>query len=71
MRLLAGMAHQAKLAIGNAGSYERLEETFFSTVEALANALEANDEYTLLTRALDHGHGPAGRRGTWARPRGR
>jgi diguanylate cyclase (GGDEF)-like protein len=46
MRLLAGMAHQAKLAIGNAGSYERLEETFFSTVEALANALEANDEYT-------------------------
>ena len=46
MKLLAGMAHQAKLAIGNAGSYERLEETFFSTVEALANALEANDEYT-------------------------
>jgi diguanylate cyclase (GGDEF)-like protein len=46
MRLLAGIAHQAKLAIGNAGSFERLEETFLSTVEALANALEANDEYT-------------------------
>jgi diguanylate cyclase (GGDEF)-like protein len=46
MRLLAGMAHQAKLAIANAGSFKRLEETFLSTVEALANALEANDEYT-------------------------
>jgi diguanylate cyclase (GGDEF)-like protein len=46
MRLLTGIAHQAKLAIENAGSFERLEETFLSTVEALANALEANDEYT-------------------------
>jgi diguanylate cyclase (GGDEF)-like protein len=46
MRLLAGIAHQAKLAIDNAGSFQRLEETFLSTVEALANALEANDEYT-------------------------
>ncbi len=46
MRLLAGIAHQAKLAIDNAGSFHRLEETFLSTVEALANALEANDEYT-------------------------
>ncbi|MGH3052333.1 MAG: HD-GYP domain-containing protein [Gaiellaceae bacterium] len=46
MRLLAGIAHQAKLAIANAGSFKRLEETFLSTVEALANALEANDEYT-------------------------
>jgi diguanylate cyclase (GGDEF)-like protein len=46
MRLLAGIAHQARLAIQNAGSFDSLEETFFSTVEALANALEANDEYT-------------------------
>jgi HD-GYP domain-containing protein (c-di-GMP phosphodiesterase class II) len=46
MRLFAGIAHQAKLAIQNAGAYDNLEETFFSTVEALANALEANDEYT-------------------------
>src|SRR5207237_154554 len=30
----------------NAGNFESLEGTFFSTVEALANALEANDEYT-------------------------
>ena len=46
MRLLAGIAHQAKLAIQNAGSFQSLEETFLSTVEALANALEANDQYT-------------------------
>ena len=46
MRLLAGIAHQAKLAIQNASSFESLEDTFLSTVEALANALEANDEYT-------------------------
>jgi diguanylate cyclase (GGDEF)-like protein len=46
MPLLAGIAHQARLAIQNAGSFDSLEETFFSTVEALANALEANDEYT-------------------------
>ena len=46
MRLLAGVAHQVKLAVTNASSYESLERTFLSTVEALANALEANDEYT-------------------------
>jgi diguanylate cyclase (GGDEF)-like protein len=46
LRLLGGLAHQAKLAIANASSYEGLERTFVTTVEALANALEANDEYT-------------------------
>jgi HD-GYP domain-containing protein (c-di-GMP phosphodiesterase class II) len=46
MRLLAGVADQAQLAIANANSYESLERTFFETVEALANALEAKDEYT-------------------------
>ncbi|HUJ92658.1 MAG TPA: diguanylate cyclase [Gaiellaceae bacterium] len=46
LRLLGGIAHQAKLAIANASTYEGLEQTFVSTVEALANALEANDEYT-------------------------
>ncbi len=45
-RLLAGLAHQAKLAIESAEHYESLERTFVSTVAALANALEANDEYT-------------------------
>ncbi|MGH2755207.1 MAG: GAF domain-containing protein, partial [Actinomycetota bacterium] len=46
MRLLAGIADQAKLALNNAHSFETLESTFLSTVEALANALEAKDEYT-------------------------
>jgi HD-GYP domain-containing protein (c-di-GMP phosphodiesterase class II) len=46
LRLLAGVAHQAKLALTNAASYHSLETTFLETVEALANALEANDEYT-------------------------
>jgi diguanylate cyclase (GGDEF)-like protein len=46
LRLLGGLAHQAKLALANAGNFETLEQTFISTVEALANALEANDEYT-------------------------
>ena len=52
--LLGGLAQQAKLAIANASSYEGLERTFVSTVEALANALEANDEYTSHPRPLDH-----------------
>jgi diguanylate cyclase (GGDEF)-like protein len=46
MKLLAGIAHQAQLAINNAHSFLSLERTFISTVEALANALEAKDEYT-------------------------
>jgi diguanylate cyclase (GGDEF)-like protein len=46
LSLLAGIAHQAKLALANAGNFRNLEQTFLDTVEALANALEANDEYT-------------------------
>ena len=46
LELLAGVAGQAKLALTNALSFESLERTFLSTVEALANALEAKDEYT-------------------------
>jgi diguanylate cyclase (GGDEF)-like protein len=46
MRLLAGIAHQSALAINSGSSFESLEETFISTVEALANALEAKDQYT-------------------------
>ena len=46
MHLLAGIRDQAKLALTNASAYQALEGTFVSTVEALANALEANDEYT-------------------------
>ena len=44
--LLASIARQTRLALQTATSYETLERTFLSTVEALANALEANDEYT-------------------------
>ncbi len=43
LQLLSGLAQQTKLAIQRAVSYERLERTFVSTIEALANALEAND----------------------------
>jgi HD-GYP domain-containing protein (c-di-GMP phosphodiesterase class II) len=46
VRLLRGISDQAAVALERARSYENLEETFVSTVEALANALEANDEYT-------------------------
>ena len=46
LELLGGLAQQAKLAIASASSYASLERTFLSTVEALANALEARDEYT-------------------------
>ncbi|MEA2447557.1 MAG: hypothetical protein QOK47_1194, partial [Actinomycetota bacterium] len=46
MRLLGGIVDQAKLAISEAASFDNLERTFLSTVEALANALEAKDEYT-------------------------
>ena len=46
LALLGGVASQAKLAISNALAFSKLERTFLSTVEALANALEAKDEYT-------------------------
>jgi HD-GYP domain-containing protein (c-di-GMP phosphodiesterase class II)/putative methionine-R-sulfoxide reductase with GAF domain len=46
LELLAGIASQARLSITNAGSFATLERTFLSTVEALANALEAKDAYT-------------------------
>ena len=46
LRMLGGISYQAAVALERARNYENLEETFVSTVEALANALEANDEYT-------------------------
>ena len=46
LELLAGIAGQATMALENALSFESLERTFLSTVEALANALEAKDKYT-------------------------
>ena len=44
--LLVGVAHQAIQAIESIEHLDSLERTFVSTVEALANALEASDEYT-------------------------
>ncbi|MBD0348941.1 MAG: diguanylate cyclase [Thermoleophilia bacterium] len=46
LRLLAGLADQAALALASARNWEGLERMFVSTVEVLANALEANDEDT-------------------------
>jgi HD-GYP domain-containing protein (c-di-GMP phosphodiesterase class II)/putative methionine-R-sulfoxide reductase with GAF domain len=46
LELLGSIALQTRLALQTATSYETLERTFLSTVEALANALEAKDEYT-------------------------
>jgi HD-GYP domain-containing protein (c-di-GMP phosphodiesterase class II) len=46
LELLGSIARQAQLALQTAASFETLERTFLATVEALANALEAKDEYT-------------------------
>jgi len=46
LELLGSIARQTRLALQTATSYETLERTFLATVEALANALEAKDEYT-------------------------
>ena len=46
IRLLAGLAHQAKLAIESAEHYMSLERTFVSTVAAPANAPEVKDDHT-------------------------
>jgi HD-GYP domain-containing protein (c-di-GMP phosphodiesterase class II)/putative methionine-R-sulfoxide reductase with GAF domain len=43
LELLGSLARQTRLALQTAASYETLERTFLSTVEALANALEASD----------------------------
>ncbi len=45
-RMLVGIADQSLLAIANRDLYRELEESFLSTVQALANALETKDEYT-------------------------
>jgi diguanylate cyclase (GGDEF)-like protein len=46
LRLARGIADIASLALGNAARFDELERAYVSTVEALANALEAQDEYT-------------------------
>jgi response regulator RpfG family c-di-GMP phosphodiesterase len=46
LRLARGIADITSLALGNAARFDELEQAYVSTVEALANALEAQDEYT-------------------------
>ena len=46
VRLLAGLADQASLALTSARNWEGLERMFVSTVEVLVDALEANEEHT-------------------------
>jgi diguanylate cyclase (GGDEF)-like protein len=46
VRRARGIADIASLALANANRYEDLERAYVATVEALANALEAKDEYT-------------------------
>ncbi|MBA2298684.1 MAG: GAF domain-containing protein, partial [Actinobacteria bacterium] len=45
-RIIEGIADQTRMALTNAEQFSSLETMFVSTVESLANALEANDEYT-------------------------
>jgi len=44
--LLSALAGQVAVAAQNADMYRRLEESYFSTVGALACAIEAKDDYT-------------------------
>ncbi|MGH2655637.1 MAG: diguanylate cyclase [Actinomycetota bacterium] len=46
LRLARGITDIASLALANATRYEDLESAYLATVESLANALEAKDEYT-------------------------
>ena len=46
LRLARGIADITSLAMGNARRFDELERAYVSTIEALANALEAQDEYT-------------------------
>lgn len=44
--LLATLADEASIAIENARLYGNMKRTYFETVQALAQAIEASDEYT-------------------------
>jgi putative nucleotidyltransferase with HDIG domain len=45
-RLLETLASQAAIAIENARLFERTQKTYYETIKALAQALEARDAYT-------------------------
>ena len=46
LRLLQALAHQSAVAIQNAQLFHDLQESFVSTVKALAQAVDAKDSYT-------------------------
>lgn len=46
LELLSTLANQAMVAIENAWLYESVKSNYFGTIQALVNALEANDKYT-------------------------
>ncbi|HHN65110.1 MAG TPA: HD domain-containing protein [Nitrospirae bacterium] len=46
LEILSTMANQAMVAIENAWLYEKVKTNYFATIQALVNALEANDRYT-------------------------
>lgn len=46
MELFVDITNQAAVAIDNAKMYKRLEETFWSTIRSLAEAIDAKDSYT-------------------------
>jgi diguanylate cyclase (GGDEF)-like protein len=51
MRLARGISDIASLALANVSRFQELERVYVSTIEALAGALEAQDQYT-----SDHAH---------------
>jgi putative nucleotidyltransferase with HDIG domain len=67
LELFIDITNQAAVAVDNAEMYTRLEETFWSTIRSLAEAIDAKDSYTrghsdrvaeyaeALTRKLDLG----------------
>jgi HD-GYP domain-containing protein (c-di-GMP phosphodiesterase class II) len=46
LSLLTTLSHHAVVAIENAWLYESLKNNYFSTIQSLVNALEANDKFT-------------------------
>lgn len=44
--ILVSLSHQVAIAIDNARLHVELKETFYQTIEALANAIEKRDPYT-------------------------
>ncbi len=46
LEILSTLANQVMASIENAWLYEKLKTNYFATIQALVNALEANDRYT-------------------------